>query len=80
MSQRQPITETVKCWAGEPSAHVPTGRTCHLSPICQRCSRCVGCCLCPPPELRATLADQTLADSTITERGKRLARKYFTTK
>lgn len=27
--------------------------TCHMSPICQRCQRCVQHCTCPPPELRA---------------------------
>ncbi len=28
------------------------GSICHLSPICQRCKRCIGHCTCPPKEQR----------------------------
>lgn len=31
---------------------VRDGAFCHLSPICQRCERCIGHCLCPPREMR----------------------------
>jgi hypothetical protein len=50
MNSKEPQVQ--KHLATENCTPLKAGTYCALSPICQRCQRCIGHCVCPPIEMR----------------------------